>query len=285
MATPFTNQATISYRNCLAASNVVSGILQDELTMTKTAISEGYQSCCGITYAVSIVNSGQTVYTGLTLTDDLGAYTLAGGTSVTPLTYADGSVVMYQNGVLTTVPTVAGEDPLTLTSITVPAGGNVLILYRATPNQYAPLGTDAVITNTAALTGAGVDNVTASATTNAATGPSLTILKAVDPAVVTPDDTVTYTFTIQNYGPEATVATDNVVLTDVFDLILTLTDVTLDGAALISGLDYTYDEATGEFTTTIGTITVPAAAYTQNATTGEWTVIPGVTTLVVTGTV
>ena len=51
------------------------------------------------------------------------------------------------------------------------------------------------------------------------------------------------------------------------------------------GEEYTYDEATGLFTTVAGVITVPEATYTQNPTTGEWTVTPGTSVAVVNGTV
>ena len=51
------------------------------------------------------------------------------------------------------------------------------------------------------------------------------------------------------------------------------------------GTDYTYNETSGEFVTTAGRITVPAAVFTQDATTGIWAINPGVGTLVVTGTI
>ena len=35
----------------------------------------------------------------------------------------------------------------------------------------------------------------------------------------------------------------------------------------------------------LANVTVPAATYTRNPATGAWTVVPGVSTLVVTGTV
>ena len=53
---------------------------------------------------------------------------------------------------------------------------------------------------------------------------------------------------------------------------------------LTAATDYTYDQATGEFTLTPGRITVPAATYTQDAATGAWTTEPGISTLTVTGT-
>ena len=81
------------------------------------------------------------------------------------------------------------------------------------------------------------------------------------------------------------VATDDAAVTDTFDPILTDLAVTFNGVAWAEGTQYTYDEATGLFATVPTNVTVPAATYTRNPATGAWTVVPGVSTLVVTGTV
>ena len=96
---------------------------------------------------------------------------------------------------------------------------------------------------------------------------------------------VTYTFLIQNSGNEALVATDNAVVTDTFDPILTDLTVTLNGAVLTPGTGYTYDETTGQFATVPSIITVPAATFTQDPATGAYTRTPGLATLTVTGTI
>ncbi len=103
-----------------------------------------------------MVNSSSTALTNLTLTDDLGGYTFDNET-LYPLRYADGSIRYYVNGTLQTAPTVTAGPPLTITGISIPAGGNALIIYEAQVTSYAPLGQDAAITNTAALTGQGAD--------------------------------------------------------------------------------------------------------------------------------
>ena len=90
---------------------------------------------------------------------------------------------------------------------------------------------------------------------------------------------------IPSSGNTATAATDFVTVSDTFDPILSGLTVTLDGAPLTLGTDYTYDTATGAFATTAGTITVPAATAVQDAETGLWRITPGVTKLVITGTV
>ena len=113
----------------------------------------------------------------------------------------------------------------------------------------------------------------------------LSISKCMSPTSVVENGTVTYTFYLQNSGNTATAAADYVIVTDTFDPILSGLTVTLDGAPLTLGTDYTYDTATGAFATTAGTITVPAAAAAQDAETGLWRITPGVTKLVITGTV
>ena len=80
------------------------------------------------------------------------------------------------------------------------------------------------------------------------------------------------------------VATDDVILTDVFDPVLENISVTYDGNPWVQGVNYNYNQATGVFTTLPGQIVVPAATYTQNPD-GTWAVTPGMVTITVTGTV
>ena len=87
----FTNMATLSYNGSQINSNVVTGELQDALTVTKTAVSGSYRPGDTVTYVVTLTNTG-TALTGLTLTDDLGGSTVAAGT-VYPLAYVLGSVL------------------------------------------------------------------------------------------------------------------------------------------------------------------------------------------------
>ena len=106
----FTNQATLSYNNTVTNSNVATGQILDVLSVTKTPLVDNYLSNDRITYVVSIVNSGNTPVTGITVDDDLGAYTLE-TTTYYPLNYIDGSVQYYVNGALQADPTVATRYP------------------------------------------------------------------------------------------------------------------------------------------------------------------------------
>lgn len=99
------------------------------------------------------------------------------------------------------------------------------------------------------------------------------------------NERVTYTFIIRNSGNEPVVATDNAVITDTFNPILTDLVVTFEGVVWEEGTQYNYNEATGLFETLPGRITVPAATYTRDPATGEYSVTPGIATLIVTGTI
>ena len=283
MAT-FTNQATLIYNGQSTVSNVTTGEITSGLTLTKTAISQDYGRDDHVSYIVTIANNGGAI-TGATLTDDLGAYPV-GATTVTPLSYVVGSLLFYQNGVLTAGPTAAGGPPLVISGINIPAGGNVQIIYEAATNEYTPLAAGSEILNTVALTGVGIgEPVEDTATVTARNEVSLTIAKAICPAVVNDDGTLTYTFIIQNTGNTEVVATDGVIVQDTFNPILNPITVTYNGTTWTEGVEYTYDETTGDFATVTGNITVPAATYTQDPTTGVYSVDPGVAVITVTGTV
>ena len=90
---------------------------------------------------------------------------------------------------------------------------------------------------------------------------------------------------IQNFGNVAANAATGAVITDTFDPVLSNLTVTFNGTAWTDPTEYTYDETTGVFATAAGEITVPAATYTQDPVSGAWVANPGVSTLVVTGTI
>lgn len=148
MAT-FYNQASLSLGGSVINSNITEGEIVSGAGLTKTAASANYGPGDGITYVVSIVNNGVTEYSGLTLTDDLGRFTAPGGIEVVPLTFVQGSVLYYIDGVLQPAPEAEEVDgQLLVRGINVPAGGNVTVIYEARANGFAPLGAAASITNT-----------------------------------------------------------------------------------------------------------------------------------------
>lgn len=280
----FTNKATLSYNGRVTESNTVTGNILETLAINKLTLSDGYSTGDRITYVVDLINSGSTSFNALTLTDDLGGYTV-GTETVYPLSYVDGSLLYLVNGTPQAEPTTEAGPPLVINGISVPAGGVVTVIYQADITDFAPLSAESEITNTVTATGAGLaEPVSASATITTLDRPELTITKSLDPTTVTENGTITYTFVISNSGNTAAIATDDVTVSDLFDPALDISAVTLDGTPLALGTGYTYNAATGLFQTVPGVITVPAATYTGNAD-GSVSVVPGTATLTVTGTV
>ena len=237
-----------------------------------------------MTYLIALVNSGTVPVTGLTLTDDLGTYAF-GQETLTPLTYVAGTVTYYINGTKQAAPTAVAGPPLVISGISVPAGGNTVIAYEAEVNRYAPLDLESNITNTAVISGNGITPISVNETVNARVEPILTITKSISPVPVTENGTLTYTFLIQNSGNAAADAASAAVIVDTFDPRLSNLSVSFNGTAWTEAENYTYDETTGLFSTTAGQVTVPAGTFVQDPNTGEWTVTPGISTLVVTGTI
>ena len=281
----FTNQAQLSYNNTVVNSNVVVGEIAEVVSANKTAVVNTYSAGDTVTYLISIVNAGNTAITNLGVTDTLGAY--AQGTETrTPLSYVDGSVSLFINGVLQTPPTVIANPALTVSGITLPANSNLLLVYAAEVNSFAPLDVTDSIVNTATVTGNGIPTpISVTETVTSVQAPELRITKSIEPVPVSENGTLTYRFLIENFGNVDAVATDNVALSDLFDPILSAVTVNLNGTAWTVGTEYNYDETTGAFSTVPGAITVPAASYTQDPATGVWSVIPGSAILNVSGIV
>ena len=281
----FTNQAQLSYNNATINSNVAVGEILEVLSAAKTAVTETYTQGDTVTYVISAVNSGVTPLSDITVSDNLGAYTF-GETTLYPLSYVDGSVRLYIDGVLQAAPTVTAGPPLVVSGITIPANGNMVLIYETTVNAFAPLGEDGNIVNIATVAGNEISTpLVVTETVTPVSVPQLTITKSISPVPVAENGVVTYTFTIRNNGNAPADAAANATLTDTFLPVLSNLTVQLDGVTLAEGTGYTYAITEGDFATVPGVITVPAATYTQDPVSGVWSVTPGVTTLTVSGTI
>ena len=276
----FTNQATLSYSGGTTTSNIVTGEVVATFSATKTAVTEQYAPGDTVTYVVSILNTSDSPLTALTVSDDLGGYEFGDGT-LYPLTYVEGSLLYYLDGVLQAQPAVTA--PMEVTGISIPTGSNAMLIYETQVTEYAPLGTDASVTNTAVISGEGIScQLEAASTVPAGNEARLTVSKSLSPDEVPCNGELTYTFLIQNSGGTEAEAGDQVSLSDTFDPILTGLTVTYNGAVQTEPGFYSYDETSGLFTTAPGQITVPAAEFTQNED-GAWNTDPGIATLTVTG--
>ncbi|MEE0264022.1 MAG: hypothetical protein UD936_00190 [Acutalibacteraceae bacterium] len=281
----FQNQATLSFNGIVTNSNIATGEILEAVSVTKTAIVDRYTSNDDITYVISIVNSGATAVNNVVITDNLGVYLSNLGVALVPLEYIDGSVHLYVNGVQQAPPTAVGGTQLVISDISIPANGNAVVVYSARVNQFAPLDVDGTINNTAVVSATGITPIEATETISTLEQAQLTINKSVNPTTVTENGQLTYTFVIQNSGNTATTVTDDLIITDVFNPVLSGLNVTFNGAPWTEGVQYNYNPATGLFTTVAGQVTVPAATYTQNPDTNAWVINPGVSVLRVTGTV
>lgn len=279
----FTNFATLSYSGGERSSNTVTGEILETVSISKTAVTNEYAAGDTVSFAVTLVNSGTAPVTGLTLSDDLGAYALNAMT-LYPLRYVSDTLRFFVNGALQPAPTVTAGPPLAVTGIDIPAGGSAVLVYETEVTAYAPLAPDSEITNTATVTGGGISApLTASATVRSLDRAELAISKAVTPAAVPANGHLTYSFEIVNTGNTEAGAADSVVLRDTFNPILAGLQVSLDGAAWAAGAQYSYNESTGVFLSTAGAMPVPAAGYTQNED-GTWALNPGRVMLVISGT-
>lgn len=281
----FSNQATLTYNGNTTNSNIAYGEILEALAVTKSAIEASYTAGSNITYVVTVRNTGNTPLNALTVSDDLGSYAL-GTETLYPLSYIDGSATLFIDGIPQTAPTVVAGPPLTISGLNLSGGSDAVLVYQATVNGFADPTASGAINNTVTVSGVGLTTpVSATETISAQVAPALTISKTITPSQVVDNDRVTYTFIIQNTGNQAVIATDNAVVNDLFDPILTALTVTFNGSAWSEGTQYNYDEATGLFTTVPSQITVPAATYTQDPVTGEYSISPGIATLTVTGTI
>lgn len=285
MAT-FFNKATLSFGGNILNSNTTEAELLSGLEITKTPINSSYSANGSIVYVVSLNNRGGSTYNNLTIVDDLGAYTIPGGSTFVPLSYVNSSIIYYLNGILQPSPTVSSVGNLTIEGIDLPANSTALFIYEASVNEFAPLSAGSSITNTVTTDGgAGIGEISDSSTVAVNEAPELTIAKAVCPAILNDNEKLTYTIIIQNLGNTSIIATDGVIISDVFSPVLSDISVSLNGTPLELTTGYTYDSVSGAFSTVDGVITVPSASYAQDPTTGVITTTPGVTVLTVTGTV
>jgi len=276
----FTNQAQITYNGRTVLSNIAQGEIIEPVAITKTALGDTYFSGDTKAYVVTLTNTSQSTLTNVTVTDTLGSF-VSGEETYYPLTFT-GPILLFINGEPSGSITPSETSPdITYVIPSIPAGGNVTVVYDTLVNSFAPLATGSVITNVATASGGGIITpISASASITARGEALLSVTKAVTPTSVT-DGNLTYTITIENSGN--TVA-DTVTLTDVFDPILSNISVTLNGAPLTSPGGYTYDQSSGLFTIPSGVISVPAATYVTGPT-GELEVVPGVAVVTVSGMV
>lgn len=288
MAGIITNKAIVNFKagadSQSVESNTATTSLQGPIEIVKKSLETSYHAGENLTYTVIVKNTGTSALTNLMITDDLGTYTLAPGTDVTPLTYV-GPASEYVNHVYIgqLVPTINADNIVfTITNL---AGGSTLLLnYKVLVNEYALPAPGSTIKNTVHATADGQASViSADHTIPAATYTDLRITKSMEPDPVLDGATLTYRFLLENYGNQD--ATE-VSLVDTFNPLPTTVAATMDGIPT-TDFDFTGTPEANEFhfpkSTVTSTTTVPAARFSQDPATGVITVTPGSHVLVVTG--
>jgi choice-of-anchor A domain-containing protein/uncharacterized repeat protein (TIGR01451 family) len=212
-------------------------VLVPALTITKTANATAAVPGQTVSYTITIADTGQTSYTGATVTDRL---ELLGDAA-------------YNNNASPTIGSVSYASPVLTWTGSLSPGDTAVITYSVTVNNPDTGGK--VLINTVASTATGSTCPPASPNSGCTVTipvltPALTITAAASPATATPGGTVSYTITIHNTGQTAyagaTVTED-------------LTGV-LDDASLNSGAS-----------ATIGTVsfTSPDLTWTGNLNPGD----------------
>ncbi len=279
------NFATVSYTSGGVAQSRTSNLAQIELdsslSFTKETLGTTYTVGTPITYILTLTNDSTSAITGITVTDDLGAFTLDTA-ELTLLNFTEPALLLISgqdNNASLTVE--ASETGVTFSFPTLAAGATANIIYNATPNEFASPAQGSFITNTAELeSNSECASGTATATVTAAEVAEIEVVKSMSPNPVVCGEEVTYTIRILNYG---NIDAEDVVLTDTFNPAPTDITVYRNGVELI-GTGYTYINGTLTVPARGGD-TVPAATFTRDADTGVVTTTPGVVEYVITGTI
>ena len=286
MATQITNRATLTFQygtlTGSAISNIASTTLQGPLTIEKNALAEQYNGQDDITYIISFSNTTNSTLTDVVITDNLGSYNICQSLAIaTPLDF-EGPAALYINGSFVTyLQGITGPNSVSFNIGNLGSGDNALVIYRAKINDYALLTPFSSITNTAVVSANGItETATASATLEVGSYADVSIVKTMSPDPVSSGDLITYNFSLYNYG---NTEARNVVLSDLFSPIPSITGITVNGT-LISSNNYSYINGKLTLPTGLYNLTIPAATYTQNEN-GFVSKVPGLTTVTVVGTI
>lgn len=287
MPTIITNQAQLQFTygstTATAASNVASTILQGSLTATKNVLESVYRADSNLTYIVNLVNRSAAAMAPVSIVDNLGAYDVTNALSVMPLSYTGPSQLYLDGAFYTNLTPDIFADHITFNIPSIAAGANVMLIYKAVMNEYAPLETGSSVTNVITVhTPELLEPLTGSSVIPVDDYADVTITKAMSPNPVTDGSRLTYRFILQNFGnTEAT----NVVLNDIFSPAPSAIVVSVDGKTL-SASDYSYvgDVLTVPGAAAADNLVIPAANFVRDGVTGEITVHSSSVSITVIGT-
>ena len=243
------------------ACRITVGVLTPALTISKTADTTSATPGATVTYTITVHNTGQTLYTGAAITDDL-----SGATD--DATY-NGDAAAVSTGASAGTVSYAIPPNLTWTG-DLAIGDLVTITYTVT---VKPAGSgDGTLANTVTSTTPG-SNCAAGSTDPACsatvTVSALTIVDTASVATITPGGVIVYTVTVHNSGqtpiPDAafTAYFAGVALDTTYngDLAVSAGSITLD--IMTASATWTGDLAPDATATVTGSFTVkPGTGHT-----------------------
>jgi len=238
-------------------------VLVPGLTITKTANATSVVPGATVSYTITVTDSGQTPYTGATVTDDL--------------TGVLGDAA-YNGGAAATTGTVSYASPVLTWTGNLAVGATATITYSVIVDNPDTGGK--VMTNTAVSAAAGSNcasgagNAACTATVTVLT-PGLTITKTANVATSTPGGTVDYTITVTDSGQTPyTGAT----VTDPLTGVLANAAYNNDAAATAGTVSYTSPTLTWTGNLAVGAIaTITYSVTVDNPDTGSGTLANTVT--------
>jgi large repetitive protein len=170
------------------ACTPVTQVLIPALTIVKTANTSTAVPGQAIGYTVTVTNTGQTPYTGATVTDSFAAMA---------------NDAVYNGDAAATTGSLSFTSPVLTWTGDLAPGASAVITYTVTVNN--PDSGDKLVINSVSSTAAGSTCppgaiTTACRVTVSVLTPALTIAMTASPATAVPGGTVSYTITITNTG-------------------------------------------------------------------------------------
>lgn len=287
MSTQITNRAhlTYSYGNCVgsAISNVARTTLHGPMTVSKHSLCECYHGQKCITFIVSITNTSSASLSNVVATDDLGAYSYCEcSEKAVPLSICCAGALLINGHYVSPIEALPCDEGAYFNVGCLASNDTAVIIYTADVTDGFYPNPCSGLTNGICVTADGICSpVHACCDISVERYADIRIIKSMSPDPVVCGDSISYNFTIYNYG---NADAENVVLTDNFSPIPEIRSISINGVIARSS-DYSMNS--GELVLPINgniSINVPAATFSMS-TEGTVNVIPGVTVVTVNGTV
>ena len=259
----------------MAISNVINNKPNSPLTINKESISKNYYLGDNASFIITITNHTDNPINDVSIKENLGTYFLNDNSKFfTPLSYQEGSLKYYINGISQSPPKVTVNSQHIIFDIEIiPSSSVITLVYNTTVNSKAPLDNGSMIINTSNLTAETLDkSVESSCTITVRKNADIKIIKQVSENKIS-KNVITYDFTICNYGnTEAT----NVTLKDTINPKHSNMKVFVDSQCLkFSDYNYISGNVCIPSYGSKRVLNVPPATFLQDKNSGIFTINPG----------